>query len=517
MIEFFNGPKLKPIRDFMLSGHYMILLFAVAAFFSTLEWNVLGVLVFACIIGVTLVLCDDLMTTFLPFMLLCLIAAKCYNSFSIFIQFKVLGVILVGCILLHFLLYRKKIVPRGALSFSMFGTSLAVTLGGVGFISAKEYFSPLSLFNIAALGFGMLFLYWLFLAHITVRREYSLLQKLTVIMVLTGCFASFVLVMYYAIHINEVLATHDLLFMQWRNNYSTFLMICIPFAFFYGHKKPYSIVLGFFFYFCILLTGSRGGLVFGAIEMLMCCVLFILYDKRRRLTYIAICLCLLFALMVFSKEFFSFFNSTLDRLLSAINGILVGEQQEVRYFQYQRGIKDFLSSPMFGTGIGYMGNQDVYHAADFALGWYHCELIQIPASLGTLGIVAYTYQFIRRLILLWKKPTMFNMTVFLSYISLELMSLVNPGIFSPIPYLLIMVFFFAIVENCNGGEHQHKIRLRKKKAKKSKTEPNVDTAIEAEMEAKTENTSDLSVPESTTSSTTETVDCKAAENVDVKA
>ena len=61
------------------------------------------------------------------------------------------------------------------------------------------------------------------------------------------------------------------------------------------------------------------------------------------------------------------------------------------------------------------------------------------------------------MILLWKKPTMFNMTVFLSYVSLELMSLVNPGIFSPIPYLLIVTMFFAIVERCNEGEPQETI------------------------------------------------------------
>ena len=476
MKEFFRSEKLKPIRDFMISGHYMLLLFAIAALFSTLEWNVSGVLVFAVIIGGTLVLCDDLLATFMPFMLLCLVAAKCYNSFSIFIQYKFLGIVLVACLLFHFIMYAKKLDWKGSLTLPMSLVSLAVLLGGVGFISAKEYFSPLSLFYILALGFGMVFLYVLFKSYLVVHDVYSLLSKITEIMVLSGTFASFVLVMFYLVHLNEVLATHDLLFMQWRNNYSTFLMLSIPFAFFLGHKKPYAIMLGFFFYFCILLTGSRGGMVFGAIEIFMCCILFILYDKRRRLTYIAICLCILFALLIFSREFFSFFNSTFDRLLSAINGILVGEQQEVRYFQYQRGIEDFLSSPVFGTGIGYMGNQDVYTNADFAIGWYHCEPIQIAASFGCVGIVAYTYQFIQRLILLWKKPTMFNMTVFLSYISLELMSLVNPGIFSPIPYLLIVTLFFAIVENCNGGEKQSKIHLshHKRKKKKAKAEEIAD-------------------------------------------
>lgn len=449
--------KLERVRELMITGRYMMLLFTVTAVFAIFEWNVLGVLVLACIVGVTLVICDDLLATFMPFMLVCLVASKCYNSYSIFIQYVPLGIVLIVCLILHFVLYRKKLSFKGSLTGSMLFVSVAVTLGGIGFISKEEYFSGVSLFNIFALGFGMVLLYGIFYTHLTVRKSYSLIEKVTLIMVISGCFASLVTIAFYMVNINEVLETRTLLYMQWRNNYSTFLMLCIPFAFLRGNKQPYSIVLGFVFYFCILLTGSRGGLVFGAVEMLMCCALFILYDRRRRLTYITICVCIVFALLIFSSEFISFFGSTIDRLLSAINGVLIGEQQEVRYYQYMRGIGDFLEHPIFGTGIGYMGNRDVYAGADFSIAWYHCSPIQIAASFGIVGIAAYSYQFIRRMILLWKKPTMFNMTVFLSYVSLELMSLVNPGIFSPIPYLLIVTMFFAIVERCNEGEPQETI------------------------------------------------------------
>ncbi len=449
--------KLERVRELMITGRYMMLLFTVTAVFAIFEWNVLGVLVLACIVGVTLVICDDLLATFMPFMLVCLVASKCYNSYSIFIQYVPLGIVLIVCLILHFVLYRKKLSFKGSLTGSMLFVSVAVTLGGIGFISKEEYFSGVSLFNIFALGFGMVLLYGIFYTHLTVRKSYSLIEKVTLIMVISGCFASLVTIAFYMVNINEVLETRTLLYMQWRNNYSTFLMLCIPFAFLRGNKQPYSIVLGFVFYFCILLTGSRGGLVFGAVEMLMCCALFILYDRRRRLTYISICVCIVFALLIFSSEFISFFGSTIDRLLSAINGVLIGEQQEVRYYQYMRGIGDFLEHPIFGTGIGYMGNRDVYAGADFSIAWYHCAPIQIAASFGIVGIAAYSYQFIRRMILLWKKPTMFNMTVFLSYVSLELMSLVNPGIFSPIPYLLIVTMFFAIVERCNEGEPQETI------------------------------------------------------------
>lgn len=478
MDKFLNSPKLSRLRAFMISGRYMVILCVCAAMFTVLEWNVLGVLVFACIVGFTLVVCEDMLATFMPFMLICLIGAKCYNSFSIFIQFIPLGIVLIGCILFHFIVYYKKPDFSGSLFPPMLFVSAAVALGGVGFISAKEYFSGVSIFYILSLGIGMALLYVIFYTHLQVRKSYSMIQKVSLIMVLTGTFACFGILSYYLMHINEVLETDGLLYMQWRNNYSTFLMLSIPFAFLRGHKKPYSIVLGFLFFFCILLTGSRGGLVFGAIEMVMCCAMFMLYDKRRRLTYVAICGCLLFALLIFFRQFITFFSATFDRLLSAITGLLIGEQNERRHFQYMRGIEDFLSNPIFGTGIGYMGNRDVYASADFCIAWYHCEPIQIAASFGSVGIAAYVYQFVRRMVLLWKKPTMFNMTVFLSYISLELMSLVNPGIFSPIPYLLIVTMLFAIVERCNAGEAQKNIITAKTESvedTQEKPEP-VDTA-----------------------------------------
>ena len=457
IIEFFNSPKISRMGEYMLTGRYIMVLFALASVFVIFDISVAGVLTFACITGITLVLCEDLLAPFPPFLFLCLIGTKCYNSFSVFIQYKALGAVLIICVIMHFVLHWKKPVLKGFLTLPMIFVSAAVMLGGVGFISKREYFSGASIFYILALGVGMLLLYTVFNTHINVHKDYSLMDKLSLIMVIIGCFGTFMVASYYLTHINEVIDTKTILYFQWRNNCSTFLMLSIPFAFYRGNKKSYSIMFGFLFYFAILLTGSRGGLVFGAIELMMCCILFFLYDRERRFAYIAILACICFALMIFSREFLSFFGYTFDRLMSAINGVLVGEQKEVRVFQYERGIKDFLGHPIFGTGIGYMGNIDIYDPADFSICWYHCEPIQIAASMGIVGILAYVYQFIKRMFLLWRKPTLFNMTVFLSYVSLELMSLVNPGIFCPIPYLLIVTIFFVVVEKSTYGEYQPKI------------------------------------------------------------
>ena len=253
--------------------------------------------------------------------------------------------------------------------------------------------------------------------------------------------------------------------MQWRNNSSTILMITIPFAFLMANKKSYATVFGFIFYFAILLTGSRGGMVFGSIEIVMCIVMYMLYDKRRRLAYAIICVCILFGFLAFAPQITEFLGYTLDRLFKAVNDFLMGEQNEVRAKHYARGINDFLSHPIFGTGLGYMGNRDVHASVEFALCWYHCAPIQVCASFGIVGIIAFAYQFIKRNVLIWRKATLFNMTIFLSYISLEMMSLVNPGVFCPIPYLLYVTLFMVMVEKCDG-EFQEKIIVSKRKREK---------------------------------------------------
>ena len=94
------------------------------------------------------------------------------------------------------------------------------------------------------------------------------------------------------------------------------------------------------------------------------------------------------------------------------------------------------------------------------------------------------------------------MTVFLSYISLELISLVNPGIFSPIPYLLIVTMFFAIVERCNVGTVQKIISTKSSDESDEDDELEgtalpeaTDTTSEAKPSQADENASEENAPE----------------------
>ena len=464
--------RIQQIRAFLLSEKWMAILFCICGVFTTLaalfpdaQFEIIGTIVCVYISAFCFTLSDDIMAILAPLSLTALVAIKCYDSFDAFMSFKWYIVPVLPFVLFPLIAYAKPLTTKGSMLKPMVFVSIAILLGGFGFILPEEYLAPTSIYHMLGLGFGMVLIYSFFHAQIGGKeRDYSLIDYLTKVMVLAGCFASFMVFSYYIININEVINQGGIIFMQWRNNCSTTLMITIPFAFLMANKRSYATVFGFLFYLAILLTGSRGGMVFGSVEIVMCIVMYMLYDKRRRLAYVIICACALFGCLAFAPQITGFLGHTIDRLFNAVNGFLMGESTEIRAIHYARGINDFLTHPLFGTGLGYMGNRDVHASVSFALCWYHCAPIQVCASFGIVGIIAYLYQFIRRNMLIWRRATLFNMTIFLSYISLEMMSLVNPGIFCPGPYLLYITIFMVMVEKCDG-EFQEKLIIREKKKK----------------------------------------------------
>ena len=466
--------RLDNLRAFLLSGKWMAFLSFISAIAITIthifpgqDIEIKFTVVFAYIAAFCFAVCKDLFAVLYPLLCTYMVAIQCFDSFDKFMSIKWWLVPIFIPILFHLVCYRKRLTTKGTQFVPMLLVSIAIILGGIGFISKEEYFSGTSIYHMLGLGFGMVFIYSYFFAHIEKNEKYDITEMMTKIMVLTGALASFMVVSFYIVNIEmviESIATRSVIYMQWRNNCSTILMLSIPFAFMLAHKKPFASVLGFVFYFAILLTGSRGGMVFGSIEIVMCVIMFILYDKRRRVAYVIIGLCVIFGCLVFAPQLTELLGSTIDRLFSAINGFLIGDKTEIRVRHYAQGIQDFLGQPIFGTGLGYMGNRDIHASRKFALCWYHCEPIQIIASFGLVGAVTFTYQFIRRMMLLWRKSSLFNVTVFLSYISLELMSLVNPGILCPVPYLLLIVIFMVVVEK--NDEYRENGRLKISKEEK---------------------------------------------------
>ncbi len=446
---------IKKMREFFISEKFMLIQFVVAMLITVFRVEAIGVCFFTLLVSFLLLFCDDLLTTTLPFLLLTETVIKCYDSFDVFVKYVWLAFPLVIALVFHFAFYKHKI-RAGKYIYALLVVSLSIALGGVGFISKAEYFSWVSFYYVFGLGFGMAIIYVLIYSYIDIDKDYSTKDKITNIMLFVGMLGVFMVITHYIMNIGEVIEQKSILYLQWRNNMSTFFILAMPFPIIKAVKKPSYICLPFLYYGCILLTGSRGGLLFGGIELLLTLALLICLDRKHRLTFIGFSIGLMVLAVLLLINFYPIFRPTFLRLLNA----LIESDSEERSPLYRRAITDFLNRPIFGTGIAYMGNRDVHNNAKFALCWYHCEPLQIIGSLGLFGVLAYGYQLIERLHILLKPKSLFSIVVMIAYIGLELMSLVNPGVFCPLPYLFLITFFIAIVEKYKDSKKEASVKIK---------------------------------------------------------
>ncbi len=435
------------IRKFMLSKTFMVIQFIIAAVFIVARGMgdimplVYGIVCMGCILCVNLIFCDDIIATLTPFMLACCIAIKCYDSFDYFIKLVWIVPLPVIAFLFHMIVYRRKI-DWGKTWKGAAAVAVAVTLGGLGKITAPEYFGGSALYHTFGLGIGMLIVYFIMNTHYKPKSElYTLRFHFSFIMTLVGMFCVFMIGHHYILFLENFLEKLSPIYFQWRNNVSTILMITMPFAFFLSSKKYPYIFLGFLQYAAILFTGSRGGALGGTVEFGLCLFALVFSDvKNRKRNLVIIASAVVVALSFFMKPLLQFFAPVLTRLAGG---------DDVREGLISRAVEDFKSNILFGRGLGYSGNNDVHDPAKFAICWYHSAPFQVIGSFGLAGVAAYLFQFFNRMSVVWKRTTHFNITLFISYAGLFLMSLVNPGEFCPMPYGLLATLLFIICDKNN--------------------------------------------------------------------
>lgn len=407
---------------------------------------VYGVAAFAILDSVILVVCDNIIATTPSFLFISVISIKCYNSFSTFIKFWWLAIPFAIGMIFHFAVYRKEFRPeKGRLALPYLLVSIAVTLGGLGKISFKEFFQGTFLFYTVGLGIGMLLIYMLLSSCIHTSNDYSLRMRISYMMMTVGILCSFMVFHQYLMYIDTVMSEFRIIYMQWRNNASTFLMLSMPFAFYVSTKakKHKYFYLGCIEYGAILLSGSRGGAMFGTIEIALCLIVLVYTDKKNRFHNLLVISIAAIAICTFARTIYQFFMPTINRFL---------EGDSIREDNIRRALADFRSNPVFGRGFGRTEIEQVgYIKKTMAVNWYHSSPFQIIGSFGILGVGAFAYQFYARFRLLFEKTTHFNLTVFISFLGLTMMSTVNPGEFCPVPYGFIITLFLVICEKCNAA------------------------------------------------------------------
>lgn len=193
---------------------------------------------------------------------------------------------------------------------------------------------------------------------------------------------------------------------------------------------------------CVFLTQSRGALLFGALVYVASVGILAFFGKRRLIFRIALGVMLLCGVALVILLW--------DRLPSLISAFLYDNG---RFALWQVGIENFLTSPLFGVGfLGFKFPDDpVYFAGvDFMPPMAHNTVFELLSSVGIVGVGAYIAYRISTVRAAIRTRSVEGWLIFLSAISVALMSLLDNYLFQFWPvlyYSAAMAVVYLMGEN----------------------------------------------------------------------
>ena len=391
------------------------------------------------LISVGLIALRDTRYLTLPFLLLCLLFIFCYNSFSVFIRYVWLVPIPIGAIIWHLVRLRPRFKSGPTLP-PLIAVAVATLLGGIGMISAEDYFRPASLGFMAGLGPLLVLSYFILKNTVKGVDDRDMLAE---DLLRWGLVAAAVVFFHNVPLFIEKGVAQFFEAPQWANNIGTMLMLAMPGALAVKNRRLYHYGFAFLMFVAGMLAGSRGTQLFIGVEFLFC----MFWGWRTEKEAVG---------RLWSRTFFLLSLMGVGYLtyimLANIRALGFLNPTEARWPLLERGFADFRENPMFGSGLGYQGNADLYAGKEGTINWYHISVAQIVGGLGTVGILAWLWQIfvrVRVAVFAWRDRT-FGFAA--CYLGLFLMSLVNPGEFCPVPYAFLAVYYFVVIENALEAE-----------------------------------------------------------------
>lgn len=371
----------------------------------------------------------------LPFLSFTLSVIFCYDSFSVFIRYIWLAPVFAVCLLFH-LIRLKPQWKAGATLPPLIAVAAGTLLGGVGMIAPAQYFRPVSLAFLAGLGPGTVFCYWILKNETRGEGDKeALLSDLR----WWGMTAALITLRFYVQNVPDL--SEPFFYPnspQWSNNIGTMMMLALP-AMMAGARKQWRYyVLSFVMVLALISSGSRGAQLLAGPEFCLC--LFWLYRTEKR------------PVERLFKRLIAFYGVLFGALLLAAmflgrNSLAFDGTQEVRFKLALRSLENFRQNPLFGSGLGYLGNADLYNGTAGTINWYHVFPAQVIGSMGLFGVLAWGWQLIRRARVSFRLWWEEAFALPLCYAGLLLMSMVNPGEFCPVPYAFLAVFLYVLAEN----------------------------------------------------------------------
>ena len=257
-----------------------------------------------------------------------------------------------------------------------------------------------------------------------------------------------ILWLYYAnnVFVNDGI-NRGMIFTGWGccNNIGAMISMSIPFAFYFVSRKKHPTIflcMAVFLLIAVILSTSRGSLV-GALYAFIACYIFAnsqaLNKKEVRIASILLLGVIVTIALLPDKTHIEKFKQILTIAYVEDGSLVIRDSG--RLDLYKGGLKIFLNNPIFGEGFfsSYPGLFTLAQTKEFTSFFpprWHNTIVQILASCGTVGILAYAYHRISTIRLYIQKRTTANTYIFHFIITLLIMSLLDCHFFNVGPMFL---------------------------------------------------------------------------------
>lgn len=432
----------KATRSYWNSKWYMPSVLAVSCISAVFDIDLIGMFVLAALAIVMLVLCDDMMSLVCPIFCIFLSSIEFYRDYSVLTDYMWYAIVPFAAALIFNLVYYRTSFVKGRFFYPQLAVSVALSLGGLFCIPAKQYFSPSALYFSVGSGFFMLFVYCLTISRLKAyKRSYDRVERLARAVFAAGLLAAFLVFEFYIENAEEFLRKGTFLFFKPRNYVSSVLMMAIPMSCIYIKRNNLNIISMLFMYVGMLLTGSRSGLLFGTLALALSVAFVYITNKKSRRLYNVLLIIAAIPVVYAAVK-------VLPELYAArmANGFFnEGDATRIKFIKF--GISDFLAYPIFGIGVGNLAHFEIFKAyTPGSIVYFHNIVIQVMASLGVVGIAAYLWNFCARVKMFWENRKNETLIFAISYLAILLMSFTNPGMFCPFPEGALIVLMLSVAE-----------------------------------------------------------------------
>lgn len=418
------------INNFLITPYYILTLAIITIISWTFNLQLYG-LIIICFLFIYNLLANKDTSPILP---LIMFSSIIYSTSFKYININLLLWILTPIIIFSFIFYfikNKTKLKKGKYFYGLLIAAIGLSLGGLFYDKLFTHFLTVSL-----LSFLIVFLYVFFYSTSNIDNFKKILLNtfLGVVFIVLSQ-----IIIYYIKSDNYL---HDLLTkninLGWGNsNNAAFLLnILLPVAFLLSIKSKYSclfLFLAFLQMLGIIFTLSRGNFVVGSIFFVLLSIIG-LKNTKYKVNYI-ICLGVILLtsiILIFSN--IESINIIKERLIS------YGLDDNGRFSLWQKGVNDFLISPIFGVGF----YKDFITVDNLPL-LYHNTIFQIIASLGLFGALSFILFFVQRYTIPFINYNTSNLFMFAIILISALYGLID-GNFTFIYNAFIVIFTYIVIE-----------------------------------------------------------------------